>query len=300
MNRRNYRSGFSLIELLIVVAIIAALIGVAVPYFQSNLSEAQVTKAKQDLDTIRNAINLYESRYRALTGENLDQILGQTMQEIPKDPWGSKYLLDANLGIIWSYGADAQPGGATGGDVDQVFKFKPSLQLRKAELDGPYSSPKANVHKITLSFTKPYSGAGDLKQILLVTDSNIPSRKSGTAAGVTFNDAAKLGTWSMDVAKAVDGIMVLKCTADPTADASQRQTISQTMYIDLLEGSEAAWTVKPANTMLLGYGATPETTSSSQPKVYKGYPGEGAEGDFNERGAKFCDNGLGARIERKQ
>lgn len=299
MNRRNYRSGFSLIELLIVVAIIAALIGVAVPYFQSNLSEAQVTKAKQDLDTIRNAINLYESRYRALVGQDMKQILGQTMQDIPKDPWGAEYFLDANLGIIWTYGADGQPGGQAG-DADQVFQYKPKLQIRKVEYEGPYGRPVAN-NKMTLHFTKPFDAGADpstlsLAEILLVRD--ITSTDKAKSTRLALNGAG-LGTWAVQPkgpggSDPDNGFLILKCTAD--APASGAQSITPTMAIDLSTNAYTVMKVKPVNSTLTGFGSAAGTaTSTNQAKWYPGYPAE-----FGETGAVQCENGLGARIERKQ
>lgn len=152
------RKGFSLIELLIVVAIIAALVGVAVPFFQDNLQEAQRTKAKQDLDVIRNAINLHDAQNRPLVGTDLSPLLGRYLQEMNDDPWGNTYLLDANVGILVTFGADAQADG-TGPDKDEVAYYKSPLRIQRAQYDGPWgrpvTTPRANMFIITM--TKPFS-----------------------------------------------------------------------------------------------------------------------------------------------
>ena len=57
MNRR----AFSLIELLIVVAIIAVLVGVATPYYQDYVKDTKLTKAKAELDIIKNALVKYDT-----------------------------------------------------------------------------------------------------------------------------------------------------------------------------------------------------------------------------------------------
>ena len=115
-------AGFSLIELLIVVAIIAALVGVAVPMFQKNIQEAHRAKANQDLDTIRNAITLHDSQNKPLIGTDLKPLLGRYLQELPRDPWGNeyRYLVPGSHGgayDLYSLGADGEPGGE-GTDVD--------------------------------------------------------------------------------------------------------------------------------------------------------------------------------------
>lgn len=55
MNKR----GFSLIELLIVIAIIAILVGVAVPYYNDYIYDARLSVLKQNLATIRKVINQF-------------------------------------------------------------------------------------------------------------------------------------------------------------------------------------------------------------------------------------------------
>lgn len=145
------RGGFSLIELLIVVAIIAALVGVAVPFFQDNLAEAQRAKALQDLEHIRKAISRYEQQeQRPLSGSSLHPLEGRYMQELPVDPWGNPYLWDGAAGRLLSYGADAFPGGA-GGDADIIHgtethipgvgTFRNPVFYRRVQYQGAWGPP---------------------------------------------------------------------------------------------------------------------------------------------------------------
>lgn len=55
------RKGFSLIELLIVVAIIAVLAGVAVPYYNDYIIDSRTSVLQNNLATIRKAINQFRA-----------------------------------------------------------------------------------------------------------------------------------------------------------------------------------------------------------------------------------------------
>ena len=54
------RRGFSLIELMVVVAIIAVLVAGTVPYVQGYVEEAKITKTKETMTSIRSAIQRFE------------------------------------------------------------------------------------------------------------------------------------------------------------------------------------------------------------------------------------------------
>jgi len=61
MRKRNKKEkGFTLVELLIVVAIIAILTGIAIPNFMGARTKARVGRAFADMDTICTAEEMYE------------------------------------------------------------------------------------------------------------------------------------------------------------------------------------------------------------------------------------------------
>ena len=124
------RHRLNLVELLVVVAIIAALVGVAVPMSQPGIAPCHRAKALQDLDTLRTAITLYDSQNRPLTGTSLSPLTPRYLQELPKDPWGNEYMLDASLGLITSFAADQRVGG-TDEDADLVVRYKSALEIRR-------------------------------------------------------------------------------------------------------------------------------------------------------------------------
>ena len=117
------KRGFSLIELLVVVAIIAILVGVAAPYYNDYLKESKRTKALQDIDVLKQAVLLHDSQEdlpyigQLATGtQNRVGILGENdfiglqgkyLTNIPTDPWDKNYKLDPMGCFIYSEGADS-------------------------------------------------------------------------------------------------------------------------------------------------------------------------------------------------
>ena len=57
--RQARQAGFTLMELIIVIAVIAILIGIAIPGFFGMLTEAHITQAQGDLRTLKTAIESY-------------------------------------------------------------------------------------------------------------------------------------------------------------------------------------------------------------------------------------------------
>ena len=136
--RRYHReAGFTLIEIMVVIAIIGILATLIVPNIMGRPDEARVTAAKHDVGTINQALKLYrldigrypttEQGLKALverpTSEPIPQNwkAGGYLSSVPKDPWGNPYHY-SNPGTrgeidVISYGADGKPGG-TGTDAD--------------------------------------------------------------------------------------------------------------------------------------------------------------------------------------
>lgn len=129
--------GFTLIEVMVVVAILAILAAVVVPRVMDEPAKARVTKVKQDIRAIESALDLYKlDNYRyPTTDQGLEALVrppqsgpepknykeGGYLRKLPKDPWGNhyRYLHPGEHGEldIWSLGADGAPGG-TGENAD--------------------------------------------------------------------------------------------------------------------------------------------------------------------------------------
>ncbi len=123
-------SGFTLVEIMVVVVILAVLAALVVPRVVGRTDEARAVAAKQDIAATLQALKLYRidnSRYpsnqqglAALvtrpTTEPLPLNWKSYLDKVPGDPWGRTYLY-LNPGVhgeidVFSLGADGQPGGA--------------------------------------------------------------------------------------------------------------------------------------------------------------------------------------------
>ncbi len=116
--------GFSLIELMVVIAIIAMLATVVAVNVLDALGTAEVTKAKADISSLDTALMNYRIVFREFpsTTEGLDALIHNSKdrkfikaKSIPPDPWGNEYMYtleDSRNYTIVSYGADGVPGGS--------------------------------------------------------------------------------------------------------------------------------------------------------------------------------------------
>ena len=113
--------GFTIIELLVVITVIAILVGIAIPRFKGMQDEANQSKAKAELRVLQTAIesyymnqtpNAYPSTTTTLCASYLNSASPLFVGEVLYDPFRSsaeyRYYLSSNgdYYVVFSYGPD--------------------------------------------------------------------------------------------------------------------------------------------------------------------------------------------------
>ena len=132
------RSGFTLIEIMVVIIILGILVGLIVPRFMEKPEKARIVKAQMQIESISAALKEYklDSGDYPTTEQGLEALVEKPsigkiprkypekgyLAKIPKDPWGNDYVYispgeHGDFDLI-SYGADGEEGGeGKDGDV---------------------------------------------------------------------------------------------------------------------------------------------------------------------------------------
>lgn len=84
---RHRQSGFTLIEMIIVISIIAILVGIAVPVYNIHLRHAREAVLKEDLYSMRNAIDQYTQDKLKAPQDLSDLVSAGYLHALPKDPF---------------------------------------------------------------------------------------------------------------------------------------------------------------------------------------------------------------------
>jgi general secretion pathway protein G len=133
--RRFAEQGFTLIEMLVVISIIALIMALVGPRVLNFLGESKVKAAKIQIQSLASALDLYalDAGRHPSSSEGLEALMrrpgsvtnwgGPYLKgdAVPKDPWGHQYVYRSpgqhGSYDILSYGADGQEGG-TGAAAD--------------------------------------------------------------------------------------------------------------------------------------------------------------------------------------
>ena len=127
-------AGFTLLELLVVVAIIGLLVGFVAPRYFGQIGKSEVTAARNQIDALEKALDQYrlDTGHYPSTELGLDALMQRPQNEpkwngpylrksVPLDPWGRPYQYRApgekgDFDLL-SLGKDGAPGGS-GEDAD--------------------------------------------------------------------------------------------------------------------------------------------------------------------------------------
>ena len=110
-------NGFTLIELMVVMVIIALLAALVAPKFFGHVDKALQQDAQAQIEMLGQALDLYrlENHKYPTTEEGLEAIRSYLKKNVPKDPWKNEYVYTSpgehgDYDLI-SYGADKTEGG---------------------------------------------------------------------------------------------------------------------------------------------------------------------------------------------
>ncbi len=117
--------GMTLIEIMIVLAIVGGLMAILAKNFGSQLAKSRVKQTQIEMGTIINALNMYQTDCGRLPS-NLEALVKSPggeecsnwgpdpyLKKAPKDAWGTDYIytVEGSTFSLKSLGADRREGG---------------------------------------------------------------------------------------------------------------------------------------------------------------------------------------------
>ncbi|MEM8843870.1 MAG: type II secretion system major pseudopilin GspG [Pseudomonadota bacterium] len=129
--KKHKQSGFTLIEVIVVLVILGILAAIVVPNVVSRTDQAQVVKARQDIRALESALQMYriDNFTYPTTDQGLEALVdkptsgpeaknwqkGGYIKKVPSDPWQNEYQYispgDDSDFDLYTLGADGRPGG---------------------------------------------------------------------------------------------------------------------------------------------------------------------------------------------
>ncbi|MDH4120927.1 MAG: type II secretion system major pseudopilin GspG [Deltaproteobacteria bacterium] len=127
--RSRRRKGFSFIEIMVVLIIIAMIMGLVATQMVNSAAQARVQTTKIQIQSLISSLDLYrlQNANYPTTEQGLNALVkmpelgrlptnwqGPYLRKLPADGWGNDFIYtsDGNTFQIISYGKDGQPGGA--------------------------------------------------------------------------------------------------------------------------------------------------------------------------------------------
>ncbi len=143
----NNEKGFSMIEMMVVLIIIAVLIGGGIRFYLGYIENARVTKAKAQISVMQAALDAYYAE-QALYPATQDELLNAGIKATgdstldDNDPWGKKYTYAAK---------------AVGGTDNKGYEIKTGendVQNKSAYVIGSGENGKSDPPEVKTSTTE--------------------------------------------------------------------------------------------------------------------------------------------------
>lgn len=118
VKRKNTQAGFTLIEMMVVIAILGILAAIIAPNVLGRAETAKITAAKTNIANLESSIELYK-----ITNSNfpksLQALVPDYIKKVSNDPWNNPYQYSTSGSNyeLKSFGADGAAGGE-GNDAD--------------------------------------------------------------------------------------------------------------------------------------------------------------------------------------
>ena len=149
-NMSQHTKGFTLVELLIVVIILAILAAIVVPQFSNTTKDAQVAALDSNLASIRSVIDLYYQQH----GSTYPSVKAATGGTCSGD--SGTGAADSSAAFISQLSLYSNAQGQTCNKKDAGFDFGP--YLKKAELP---KNPITNIATLAVQTTGSLAPTGD-------------------------------------------------------------------------------------------------------------------------------------------
>jgi prepilin-type N-terminal cleavage/methylation domain-containing protein len=147
------KRAFTLIELLVVITIVVILAGVVLPFFQAYVEESRISKTKQDLNELRNALVRFETDQRVpYQKTDISGLVGPYLIKGMADPWGSPYIIAPQKSVAYSLGPDRTD--LSGDEIKEYFR--PPLAISRAYWEDTNNNNRVDDgDRLNLRFTRP-------------------------------------------------------------------------------------------------------------------------------------------------
>lgn len=254
----NTAKGFTLIEMLVVISIIATLFVFLMPQINASYIKSQESGVKTDFRTFQLAMESYmmESKGKSiklkpfndhLDNAHLVELVGTKMQTNSSDPWGTPYEVEfGNRKIVFtSYGKD---------EKDDLENYTVATYYHEGIIDTCTSGfdtgnmKLASIKDIPIGFT-----CGDnLATSMPSPEESLPTPKNFVASNVTHNNATL--SWS-SVSGATSYVLKRNGTTVYTGNTTSYNDV------DLVTGTDNNYTLVAKNATSISSAAVLKVTT---------------------------------------
>ena len=126
IRRRKNRRGMSLVEVMVVIAIILTLMAILGGIALAVFSNSKVSVTQLQMQEVRQAVDLYSIKKKTpSSGDGLKVVYEDLGMDVPKDAWDHEFVYtspgpDGKPYEVMSYGSDGVEGG-TGNAADIIL-----------------------------------------------------------------------------------------------------------------------------------------------------------------------------------